>query len=87
MRFLVESSFNQSPTNEILALIPAETARGLELDQQGIRKALYLAADQSRAWQVLVAESQAAVQAVMESFPLFPYLNVTITPLAEEPGG
>lgn len=48
MRFLVESTFAQVPTRELLALLPQETARGLELDAAGIRKALNLSVDQSR---------------------------------------
>lgn len=84
MRFLVESAFKQTPTQEILALIPAEIARGNELDAQGIRLKLYVAADQSRAWQVYQSDSQTAVQAAVESLPLHPYLNVTITALADD---
>jgi len=84
MRFLVESSFKQTPTQEILALIPAEIARGHELDAQGIRVKLYVAADQARAWQVYQSDSQTAVQAALASLPLHPYLNITITPLADD---
>jgi muconolactone delta-isomerase len=85
MRFLVEGSFNQAPTPEILALIPAETAYGLTLDAQGVRELLLLAADNSRAWQVLRAETPAALQAIIDSFPLAQYMACTITPLAEPP--
>jgi muconolactone delta-isomerase len=84
MRFLVESRFKGVPTPDALALVPAESARGQELDTQGIREKLYLAADQSRAWQVFRAASPAELQAVLESFPLHPYLAITVTPLAED---
>ncbi|MFN8499835.1 MAG: muconolactone Delta-isomerase family protein [Anaerolineae bacterium] len=83
MRFLVESMFNQAPTPEILALIPAESARGMELDRQGVREKLYIAADQSRSWQVFAVPSQMALDEVLASFPLHPYVHETITPLAE----
>lgn len=83
MRFLVETAFTQAPTPEILALIPAESARGVELDQQGVRQALYVAADQSRAWQVLTGLTEVELNDVLESFPLHPYVRHTITPLSE----
>jgi muconolactone delta-isomerase len=83
MRFLVESSLNIPPTPEILALIPAESARGVELDEQGLRECLYLAADMSRAWQVFTADSSEAVEEILQSFPLAPYTASTIIALAE----
>jgi muconolactone delta-isomerase len=82
MRFLVESTFSQAPTPEILALIPGETARGKELDAQGIRDRLYVAADQSRSWQIFDVESPEILQAVLASFPLHPYLTHMVTALA-----
>lgn len=83
MRFLVESSMNIAPTPEIMALIPAESARGLELDAEGVRECLYLAADMSRAWQVFRADTPEAVEAILQSFPLAPYTASTITALAD----
>lgn len=81
MRFIVESSFSQAPTPELLALIPAESARGEELDAQGLRKALYVAADQSRVWQVFQVDSREALDAALESFPLHAHLHNVITEL------
>lgn len=49
MRFIVESALAVAPTPEIMALLPAESARGVELDEAGIRDALYVSADVSRA--------------------------------------
>jgi muconolactone delta-isomerase len=85
MKFLVESSFKQAPTPEVLALIPAESAHGEMLDQQGVRLALYLAADQSRAWQIYQSDSLATVEQILASFPLHPYLQMSITLLADGP--
>lgn len=84
MRFFVEHSFKQAPTPEILALIPAEIARGKELDAQGIREKLYVSADMSRAWQVFICDTEEEVRTALESFPLHQYSNVVITPLAED---
>jgi muconolactone delta-isomerase len=84
MKFLVESKFNQAPSEEILALIPAEVEHGKALDRQGIRLKLYVAADRSGAWQVYQGNSMAEVQQVIETFPLHPYVTATITPLADD---
>ncbi len=85
MRFLVEMSLKVQPTPAIMALIPAETARGLELDAQGVREHLFLAADNSRGWQVFRADSLDAVESVVQSFPFAQYSMITITALAEQP--
>lgn len=84
MRFMVEGSANQAVTNEMLALLPAETARGKELDAQGLRSAIYYAADLSKVWQVFMAATQAEVESALESLPLYAATNYTITPLADE---
>jgi muconolactone delta-isomerase len=85
MKYLVTSTFNQLPTDAILALVPAEIARGKELDAQGIRLKLYVAADQSSAWQIYRGDSEADVRKAIESLPLHPFVATTITPLADDP--
>jgi muconolactone delta-isomerase len=83
MRFFVESHFAVAPTPEILALIPAETARGLELDAQGTRLHLFVAADLSAAWQIFETDSRSDMEQVMASFALHPYMAETVTQLAD----
>jgi muconolactone delta-isomerase len=85
MKYMVQGTPRQRPTAEVLALIPAEVAAGSALDRQGLRAALYVAADLSAAWQVFDAESEAAVRAVLATLPLTPYTDYRITPLAGEP--
>ena len=74
MRYLVTSRLNQAPTVSIMALIPAEIARGKELDAQGIRLKLYVAADQSRVWHIYQGDTEADVQQAIEAPPLHPYV-------------
>ena len=81
MQFLVEIRSMLVMTDEIMALIPAESARGKELDAAGKRLALYIAADQSVVWQVYEADSLAEVQEILDSFPLTRFVTPTITPL------
>ena len=80
-KFMVEGMLRGAHTAETLALIPAEVARGEELDRQGVRTGLYLAADLSRAWQIYELPSAEAVERVLATFPLHPHLDQTITPL------
>ena len=84
MRFMVEGTPSGAFTADLMALLPAESARGRELDAQGIRTAFYLAADMSNTWQVFTAATQEDVQQVLESFPLYHAATFTITPLADE---
>jgi muconolactone delta-isomerase len=87
MRFLVEMSMKVTPTPEIMGLMPGEIARGQELDAQGVREQLLLAADNSRAWQVLRAESREALNAIVASYPMAPYSAIVVTQLAEPQAG
>jgi muconolactone delta-isomerase len=83
MRFMVEGRGNGPPTDEMLALFPAEQARGREFDSQGLRVALYVATDFSVTWQVFAADTQADVQRALESLPMYRFGSFTITPLAD----
>jgi muconolactone delta-isomerase len=74
MKYLVTSMFNQASTDVILALISAEIARGKELDAQGIRLKLHVAADQSGVWPIYQGDTEADVQQAIESLPLHPYV-------------
>ena len=82
MRFLVKTSLKAPLTEAAMALAPAEQARGQELDKQGIREALYMAADQSAAWQLINCDSREALEEILKSLPLHDYLNLEVTALA-----
>ena len=84
MKFMVEGTPAQAFTEDIMAMLPAESARGQELEAQGLRTALYLAADMSRAWQIFTANTQEDVQQALESLPLYQWTTYTITPLTDD---
>jgi muconolactone delta-isomerase len=86
MRYMVQGTPRRAPTAETLALIPAEVAAGEALDRQGIRAALYVAADLSAAWQVFDAASEDEVRSALSTLPLTPYTDYRITPLASGGG-
>ena len=84
MRFLSKTALNQPPTDEIMALIPTEQTRSKELAEQGIVESVYIAADQSAAWMVWICNSRAALDEFTKTLPLYEFLNIDITPLADE---
>ena len=83
MKFMVTVTFNQKPNDELRALIPAEQSRIKELVTQGVMQNGYMAASRSKIWLIMQGESQDVVQAALESLPLYKFMNVEITPLAE----
>ena len=85
MRFMLKITWKQPPTEEIMALMPAEQRRGIELAEQGIAEAAYQAADQSAwaAWAVWNCESRDAVNEVIKTLPMHEFFNHDVTLLAE----
>jgi len=84
MRFIIKTTFKEPPTEEVMALIPAEQARAKELAEQGVHEALYVAADLSSAWAVWNCESQAVLEEIHKTLPLHKYLNSEITVLSDD---
>jgi len=84
MQFMASISFDTARPVEVEQLLPAEQARVRELQQQGILDALYVP-DGSGApaglWVVFNGDSRDAVQRVIENLPLYPYMQVDLTPL------
>jgi muconolactone delta-isomerase len=85
MRYMVQSTLRRPPTAETLALVPAEVAAGAALDRQGVRTALYVAADLSVAWQVFDVPSEDDVRAALGTLPLTPHTDHRISLLAGDP--
>jgi muconolactone delta-isomerase len=83
---MVTVDFVQGQDRAIAALVPAERAHVGELMRQGLIEAVHVAADGSRAWLVMRAESPDVVRQAMTSFPLYPYMVLDVVPLMEPPG-
>jgi muconolactone delta-isomerase len=78
---MVEITFIPQHQPEIAALVPQEQAHIKTLMEQGIVQAIYISADRSHVWVVMQGESQEHVQQELQSFPLYPYMNVELTAL------
>jgi muconolactone delta-isomerase len=83
MLLMVESRFAVAPTPDILALLPAEQARGRELDAQGVRRHLFVAADNSASWQVFDVGSRDDLDPLLASYPFHPYMSESVTELGQ----
>jgi muconolactone delta-isomerase len=82
MECMVSATFRPQDQAEILARIPQEQARIQTLKEQGTVEALYIGSDLAHIWIVMQGESQDQVQQVLESLPLYPYMEIAITPLS-----
>ena len=82
MEFMVHGTFRLQDRQSILERIPQERERIKELMQQESVKALYIASDSSGVWLVMQGESQDQVQKHLESLPLYPFMELTMTPLS-----
>src|SRR5579864_526395 len=72
----------------IAAHVPAEQAHVKALIEQGVVETGYLAADRSGGWMVLRGESQDHVRQTMSLLPLYPFMELKLTPLLDSvPGG
>ncbi|MCA9875743.1 MAG: hypothetical protein KC441_18860 [Anaerolineales bacterium] len=84
MCFLLKLTLNRPASEEIMRLLPAEQRRGRELAEQGIREAVYVAADRSAVWTVWNCESQDVLDEMTKTLPLYEFWNIEVTQLANE---
>jgi|GEM_PF-2404296 muconolactone delta-isomerase len=82
MQFMV--SFHYPPGTDRAAigqLVPAEQARVGELRRQGVIDNLYLSADRQRGWLVFNAADATALDELLHSLPLHPFMQTDIAEL------
>lgn len=84
MRFMLKLTLNRPTSEEIMALLPAEQRRGVELAEQGIREAVYVAADRSAVWTVWNCDSEDVLEEMTKTLPLYEFWTIEATRLADE---
>jgi muconolactone D-isomerase len=67
------------------ALVAAEAERASELSAQGTIVRLWRVAGRRQNVGIWAAPSADALHRALESLPMFPYLEITVTPLAKHP--
>ncbi len=84
MQFMASILLDTTRRSDVERTLPAEQARVRELQQQGVLDALYVpdgAGAPDGLWAIFNGESRDAVQRVIESLPLYPYMQLELTPL------
>ena len=72
--------------SEVEQALPAEQVRVRELMQQGTLSALYVPAGSGAPdglWAIFNGDSRDAVRQVIENLPLYPYMQLELTPLRD----
>jgi muconolactone delta-isomerase len=76
--------------SEVEQTLPAEQVRVRELMQQGVLSGLYVpdgAGAPDGLWAIFNGDSHDAVRRVIESLPLYPYMQLDLIPLRNLPAG
>jgi muconolactone delta-isomerase len=84
MHFMASISLDLSRRAEIERTLPAEQAAVRELQRQGVLETLYVpdgTGAPASLWAVFNGDSEADVQRVLESLPLYPYMQIELTSL------
>jgi muconolactone delta-isomerase len=84
MQFMASITFDPARHAEVEQHVPAEQVRVRELQHQGVLESLYVpdgAGAPSQVWAVFIGDSPADVRRALESLPLYPYMQVELTPL------
>jgi muconolactone delta-isomerase len=66
-------------------ILQAEAVRAHELAAAGILRRLWRVPGRRANWGIWVAATTDELHAALESLPLFPYLSITVHPLATHP--
>jgi muconolactone delta-isomerase len=86
MQFMASITFDPAHHPEVEQRVPAEQVRVRELQHQGVLESLYIpvgAGAPSKLWAVFTGDSPAEIQRALESLPLYPYMQVELTPLRQ----
>ena len=83
MTFMVSIRFVPGKQDAIAAGMAAEQARVRELTEQGVIQSISIAADRSHIWLVMQGESRDHIQQALVSLPLYPYMELELSPLMD----
>jgi hypothetical protein len=74
-KFVVSLRLPPSFTQEFMALIPSHWAFIQQLIEDQVIETYAISADRTRGWVTINGEDEAAVQAVVEQFPLYEFIT------------
>ena len=88
MLFLVRMDVNlpaDMPSEEAAAIKAVETAYSQDLQQQGKWRHIWRVVGEYSNYSVFDAESNDELHNMLSGLPLFPYMDISVTPLAKHP--
>lgn len=88
MLFLVRMDVNlpaDMPAEEASAIKAVEKAYSQDLQQQGKWRHIWRVVGEYSNYSVFDAESNDELHTMLSSLPLFPYMDISVTPLAKHP--
>lgn len=80
--YMVTCDLPEVLTNEFLGLIPEQRQMVNQLFETGVLTGYTLALDRSKLWITLIGSDEEDVMDTLANFPLMPYFQVDIHPLA-----
>jgi len=72
-----------TPADDRARLVAAERERVAELVANGVMRRLWRVAGRRENVGIFVAPTATALHAALESLPMYPYLKITVVPLAD----
>ena len=81
MRMMVTIHFDPQNFQAMSALIPKEQEHIKELMSKGIVETIYISADRTTVWLLMVGESREQLEEELSTLPLFPYMKAQFVPL------
>ncbi len=88
MLFLVRMDVNlpaNMPSEEAAAIKATEKAYSQDLQQQGKWRHIWRVVGEYSNYSVFDAESNDELHTMLSGLPLFPYMDISVTPLAKHP--
>jgi muconolactone delta-isomerase len=76
--FMIDMTLPKTMTQEFLERVPDQRRQVGRLLDEGRIISFSLAQDRSKAWAVMLAESEEEVRAILESFPLRKFMTVRV---------
>lgn len=83
MRVMITIHLDTRRSEEIRALIPQEQKHVQALIGKGTIEGTYMSSDRSLLWLVMKGDSIEQIQQELSVFPLYPYMQPDLAPLAE----
>ena len=81
MRMMVTIHFDPQNFQAMSALIPKEQEHIKDLMSKGIVETIYISADRTTVWLLMVGESREQLEEELSTLPLFPYMKAQFAPL------